>query len=380
MKHAATIFIVGLAGILCACSTRTPTAEAANSSGPQTVDVVAVSAQPLNQSVRLPGELQPYESVAIFPKVSGFIDWIGVDRGSRVRKGQEIVRLAAPELVSQRAEAQSKVQSAQSQLAAAEARLASDQGTYEKLQAASKTPGVVAGNDLLVAQKAAEADQSQVKALAGSVAAARQASNAISQTEQYLHITAPFDGVVTERSVHPGALVGPNQSTPIIRIETLDHLRLVVPVPENYLAAVPENASVNFTVPAFPNETFSGKIARVSHAVEEKTRTMPVELDVKNTSGKLTPGSFSQVDWPVHSSKPSLLVPNSAIANNLERTFVVRVRGGKAEWVDVRTGNSRGDLTEVFGDLHPGDQVVKRGTDELASGTPVSVQQKTSTQ
>ncbi len=378
MRNQHTIVLSAVALALCtSCSSRNSTVAAANSSGPQTVEVVEVIAQPLKESLRLPGELQPYETVAVFPKVNGFVDWIGVDRGSRVKKGEEIVRLVAPELVSQRSEAQSRAESAQSQLLAAEAKLASDQGTYEKLLAASKTPGVVAGNDLLVAQKAVEADQSQVKAFAGTAEAAKQALRAVSETEQYLHITAPFNGVITERNMHPGALVGPNQSTPIVRIETLDHLRLVVPVPEGYLATVPEGATVNFTVPAFPNQSFSGKVARISHAVDEKTRTMPVELDVKNASGKLTPGSFSQVIWPVHRSRPSLLVPNSAIANNLERTFVVRVRDGKADWVDVKTGASSGDLTEVFGDLHPGDQVAKRGTDELAPGTPVKVERST---
>jgi RND family efflux transporter MFP subunit len=328
----------------------------------------------LDLTINLPGELQPYEAVAIYPKVVGFVQWIGVDRGSRVRAGQLIVRLVAPELVSRRAEAQSKAESAQSQLAAGQAKLAGDESTYAKLQAAAKTPGVVAGNDLLLAQKAAEADQAQVRGLSGNVEAARQALRAVSETEQYLRITAPFDGMITERNIHPGALVGPNQSVPMLRVETLQRLRLIVPVPETYIAAVPQGSKVEFTVPAFPRQIFRGRIARISHAVDLKTRTMPVELDVANRSGKLTPGSFSEVMWPVRRPGPSLLVPTSAIGTNLERTFVVLVRNGKTEWVDVKPGASSGNNTEVFGDLHADDQVVVRGSDELAPGMAVKAQ------
>ena len=371
-------FIVGMTclAVLVACNSSQPsTASAASQSGPPTVEVTAVLAKRLDLTINLPGELRPYEAVAIYPKVVGFVQWIGVDRGSHVRAGQIIARLVAPELVSQRAEAQSKAESAQSQLAAGQAKLAGDQSTYAKLQAAAKTPGVVAGNDLLLAQKAVEADQAQVKALSDNVEAARQALRAVSETEQYLRITAPFEGVITERNIHPGALVGPNQSVPMLRVETLQHLRLIVPVPETYIAAVPEGSEVKFTVPAFPRQKFKGRIARISHAVDAKTRTMPVELDVNNPGGTLTPGSFSEVMWPVRRPGASLLVPSSAIGTNLERTFVVRVRNGKTEWVDVKPGATSGTNTEIFGDLQPGDQVAVRGTDELAPGMQVNAQQ-----
>lgn len=364
--------MICLAALVACNSSQPSTASAASQAGPPTVEVTAVLAKRLDLTINLPGELQPYEAVAIYPKVVGFVQWIGVDRGSHVRSGQIIARLVAPELVSQRAEAQSKADSARSQLAAGQAKLAGDESTYAKLQAAAKTPGVVAGNDLLLAQEAVEADQAQVKALSDNVEAARQALRALSETEQYLRITAPFEGVITERNIHPGALVGPNQSVPMLRVETLEHLRLIVPVPETYIASVPEGSKVEFTVPAFPRQKFKGRIARISHAVDAKTRTMPVELDVNNRGGKLTPGSFSEVMWPVGRPGTSLLVPASAIGTNLERTFVVRVRNGKAEWVDVKPGTSSGTNTEVFGDLEPGDQVAVRGTDELAPGMQVN--------
>src|SRR5579862_1399426 len=147
------------AGFAVACNSDSGVAQ--NSSAPTSsatveVDVVKVTTQKLDSVQNLPGELLPYEEVAIYPKVTGYVKSIAVDRGSHVKKDELLAQLEAPELISQRAEAESKLQSAQSQLAAAQAKLASDQGTYDRLAAAAKTPGVVAGNDLQIAAKAAD--------------------------------------------------------------------------------------------------------------------------------------------------------------------------------------------------------------------------------
>ncbi len=318
--------------------------------------------------VRLPGELQPYEEVAVFPKVTGFVDAITVDRGSRVKTGQLMIRLVAPEIAAQHAEAQSKLQGAEAQRIEAEAKLASDESTYQRLKTASATPGVVAGNDLEVAQKAAEAE---------SVEAARAALKSVSEIEGYLQVRAPFDGVVTERNVHPGTLVGPasggsGAAVPLVRVEQTARLRLVVPVPEKYVAGLAAGAKVEFDVPAFPNETFSGTVARIAHSIEAKTRTMPVELDVNNSRGRLASGMFPEVLWPVRRSDATLFVPVSCVARTTEATFVVRVRNGKTEWVNVQTGELDGKLVEIFGDVRVGDEVVLRATDELRPGTNVT--------
>lgn len=342
------------------------------------VEVVKVASHKLSISARLPGELQPYEVVAVYPKVTAFVDSISVDRGSIVKSGQLMARLVAPELAAQRAEAQSKLQSAEAQRVEAEAKLASDQGTYERLKTASTTPGVVAGNDLEVAQKAVEADRARLDATRESAQAAKSALNSITEIEGYLQVRAPFDGVVTERNVHPGALVGPasgtGAQTPMVRVEQANRLRLVVPVPEKYVAGMVNGAKVEFTVPAFPNQIFSGTVSRIAHAVDVKTRTMPVELDVNNGNRRLSPGMFPEVLWPVRRSEPTLFVPTSSVARTTEATFVVRIRNGAAEWVNVNTGEVEGKLIEVFGDVHEGDEVAVRGTDELRPGTRVNAQ------
>ena len=343
---------------------------------PPEVEVIRVVAQKLNTTVKLPGQLTAYEVVDVYPKVTGFVKWIKVDRGSRVKAGEQIAQLEAPELLAQRAQAQAQLQSSESQLSAAQAKLAADQATYQRMEAAAKTPGVVAANDLEVAQKAAQAGEANVAALQKTAKAAQEALRAISQLEAYLNITAPFDGQVTNRYVHPGALVGsgggPGAMTPIVQIQTLTRHRLVVPVPEYDAAGIPEGTEVSFTVPSFPGRTFYAPIARISGAVDVKTRTMPVELDVRDAKAELSPGVFCDVAWPLRRAYPTLFVPATAVGSDLERAFVIRVRNNRAEWVDVKTGATSGNLVEVFGDLHEGDQVALRGTDELRPDTLVS--------
>lgn len=340
------------------------------------LDVVRVVPARLDIAVRLPGELQPYEAVAVFPKVTGFVERIDVDRGSIVRSGEVVARLVAPEIEAQRAEAASKLQSAVAQEAEARAKQAADEGTFQKLRAASTTPGVVAGNDLEVAEKAAEADRARSESAGQGAAAARAALRSISEVERYLVVRAPIDGVVTERNVHPGALVGPasgpGAAAPIVRIEATSRLRLVVPVPERYVGGVEPGAKVTFTVPAYPGEVFSGTLTRVSRSVDVRTRTMPVEADVDNDAGRLAPGMFPEAMWPVRRAGTTLFVPASAVVKTTERVFVVRVRDGRAEWVDVLTGESDGDRVEVFGELSPQDEVAARGSDEVRPGDAVA--------
>jgi membrane fusion protein, multidrug efflux system len=336
------------------------------------VETAKVVSQPLNKTVTIPGDLTAYQSVNLSARVSGFVESIAVDRGTWVKRGQGLARISAPELRAQRAEAEAKVQAVRAQEAEAEAKTVAAQSTYDRLKAASATPGVVAGHDLEIAERGLEAARAHVNALKGSGAAATAAVKAVAEMETYLQLVAPFDGVITERAVHPGSLVGPSTGS-LLRIEQVSRLRLTVPVPESYVGTINRGAPVSFRVTAFPDQMFEGVIARPAHSLDLKTRSMLVELDVNNPKQVLAPGMFAEVQWPVSRSQSSLFVPRTAVVRTSERQFVVRVRGGVAEWVDVRRGELNGDVIEVFGDLRAGDDVIRRGNDEIRPGTKVTV-------
>jgi RND family efflux transporter MFP subunit len=350
--------------------------------------------------------LLAYRDVAIYPKISGFVQWIGVDRGSPVRAGQTLVTLAAPEISAQRAggheealaasderkEAQAELESVNEQQHEAEANLKADRDTYDRLKGASSYPGIIPKNDLEIAEQRAVADEAKVrfyekkrKALEARIQGAAnkersavQSARSKADIESYLRLTAPFDGLVTERNVHEGSFVsapGDAKVQPLLRVQQRSLLRLVVPVPEAEVGSIAPGASVQFKVPAFAGESFVGVIRRVGGSLDLNTRTMPIELDVANPSGKLAPGMYAQVGWPVRPEHASLLVPKSAVVKTTERTFVIKVKDGVTEWIDVKVGSGIGDLVEVFGDLANGDLVVVRGTDELRARKKVGIKE-----
>jgi len=367
-------------------------------------EMAAVVSKPVSRTIILPGEIQPFLNVALRSRVAGYVDRILVDRGSAVKEGELMVQLSAPEMKAQIAEYESKVQVAEgdrlqaeaklasfgSTLTSLEATLAATQATYDRLKAASQTPGAISGNELDIALRSVEAQRASVEAQRGNIqaqrassegirnakAAAEAALRAVKEMEAYLRVTAPFNGVVTERIVHPGALVSPASEMPLLVLQQISHLRVTVAVPEENVGAIAKGATVPFQVPAYPERNYSGTVARRAQSLDSKTRTMAVELDVMNPDQSLAPGMYATVKWPVRSAKPALYVPKTSVVTTTERTFVIRAKDGKAEWVNVKKGAADGDLMEVIGPLQAGDKIVTRANDELREGTPLQSQSK----
>lgn len=342
----------------------------------QTRELAPVVSKLVSRMVELPGEFLPFLTVSLHAKVPAYVDRVLVDRGSMVKQGDLLAELSAPEMTAQIAEAESKVLAAEADRLQAEAQLAAAQSTYEGLKKAAETPGAIAGNELTQAEKQVDAARAVLNSRQQAGKAAEAAGRSLKDLQAYLKISAPFEGVVTDRMVHPGTLVGPGNDVALLVIQQVSHLRLVVPVPEENVSGIMNGASVPFQVPAWPERAYSGVIARISHSVDQKTRTMAVELDVMNRDGSLAPGMYPTVKWPVRRSRPVLFVPKTSVVTTTERTFVIRDRSGQAEWVDVKKGVAEGDLVEVIGNLKHGDMLLRRATDEVGEGTPIQVAPK----
>ena len=341
------------------------------SSNAQSIKLAKVISKPVVRTTELPGEFFPFFSVELHAKVAGYVDKVLVDRASAVKEGQLLLQLSAPEMEARVAQAEAQVTAAQSEQAQAIAQLSAIESNYEKLQDAAKTPGAVAENDLIQAKQQQDAAQALVQSRQRTVESLK--SNLRSQRDlvAYLRVTAPFDGVITKRYVHPGALVGPGSDVALLQLDQVSRLRLAVAVPEAEVGSIAKGLTVHFKVPAHPDRTFSGVIARPAGALDMKTRTMPVELDVRNAEGLLAPGMYPSVLWPIQRSKPSLLVPATSVVTTTERVFVIRDEDGRAKWVDVREGPTVGNLVEVDGRLKAGDEVVERATDEIREGVQI---------
>jgi multidrug efflux pump subunit AcrA (membrane-fusion protein) len=360
--------------------------------------VVPVKKENLNIVNELPGELLAFRDVAIHAKVEGYISWIGVDRGSSVKVGQEMIKISCPELDEKLREAEAKLAIAEStwresqsryqaeleHQSEAKAQYEADELTASRLFETNKTPGAVAQNDVDQAQKKAEADKSRIQAVAANVKAmdslvlsqknniqaSRNLLQSIRSMQSYLTIRAPFDGTITERNVHEGSIVAVESSKtaePLVRIQQRNRLRLVVAVPEADVSGITKGRELTFSVPAFPGRKFKGAIARPGYALDHSTRTMPVELEVDNLKGELEPGMYTKVDWKQSRSKESLFVPVSSVGTDLKGSYVIRVRNNATKRIVVNTGFPMGNLIEIDGTVAAGDTVMLRADDRADS-------------
>ncbi len=373
------------------------------------VPTVKVESRVLSRDLLLPGEILPYQDVPLYPKIPGFIKWIGVDRGYWVKKGQVLAQLIAPEVEAQRHECEAKMLQARAQISEAQQKLSSaralvteskahyksNQDTYSRLKKAAEVPGVISGNELedwaqksegdLAAVQSREeivhAAESQLSAAKDAEKAAAKALDHIKELLAYLTITAPYDGMITERNMHVGSFAYPPHGQagypPMLRIKQLSLLRIVIPVPEYAIDAVDIGTNITFKVSAYPDRTFVGKVARIAHSLDVKTRTEPVELNYWNTDKTVDPGMFPQITWPMKRSYQTNFVPSTAIKESLETPFVVKIKDGIAHRIEVRRGQTMGDFVEIFGDVQAGDLVAEHGTENLAEGMEVKAEPST---
>jgi RND family efflux transporter MFP subunit len=348
------------------------TGVAAQSQAPAHVEMVKVESHSASRTIPLTSELQPYLQTDIEARVPGYVVKVLVDRGSLVHRGQLLVQLSAPEMSAQTNAMDSALHQAEAEVAQAQAQAAAAASTYARLQQAARTPGAVAGNELEQAEKQKDAAASLVESRQAAVRSAKSKLQATKDMESYLNVTAPFDGTITDRFVHPGMMVDAGGHTPLLKLQQITHLRLVVPVPESYVGSIAQGKSVTFHVPARPGKSYSGKIARVPNALDPQNRTMMVELDVFNTDKTLAPGMYPTVDWPVGSNDNALYVPTTSVVTTTARTFVITVVNGRAHWVNVRKGPAAGEQVAIRGDVSEGQAVVKRATDEIREGSAIN--------
>ena len=340
------------------------------SQSPAHVEMAKVESHSSARTVPLTAELAPFLQTDIEARSPGYVEKVLVDRGSPVHKGQLLVQLSAPEINSQTSASEANLHQAEAEVAQAEAQAAAAKSTAAKLQEAAKTPGAVAGNELLQAEKQRDAAQALVDSRKAGVRTAKEHLQASQAMESYLRVTAPFDGMITDRFVNPGMLINGGH-TPMLKLQQVAHLRLIVPVPETYTGSVMKGMSAVFHVPARPGRSYTAKVARIPNALDQQSRAMMVELDVFNKDGSLAPGMYPTVDWPVSAGESLLYVPATSVVTTTERTFVIASVNGRAHWIDVRKGPTAGENVSVRGQLSTGQTVVKRATDEIREGTPL---------
>jgi len=323
------------------------------------VKLITLKPEPVATKLSLTGEIISLDKADIFARTPGYVKEVKVDIGSRVTKGQVLCQLEAPELNANQAQSQSNSMAALS-------KFRSSKNVYLRLLKASKMPGAISANELEVAADQMKTDSAAYQAF-------RSATEATKTMEEYLTIRAPFDGVVTARGIFKGDFVDNTGKKMLFSVEDNSRLRIDVPVPEAFNTTVLKDNAATFTVSANPGQVFKAKLARKSDAIDPQTRSETWELMFDNAGGTLKPGMFAQVILPVSRKQDGFLVPYKAVVTTQERKFVIRVVNGKAYWVDVKTGFTNTDKTEISGELKTGDQLVSVANEEIRDSSAVKV-------
>jgi membrane fusion protein, multidrug efflux system len=302
--------------------------------------------------IKLPAQLSAYQEVSIFPKVNGYVKKVYVDIGSDVHTGQLLMLLEAPESGQATVQAKEKYEEAR-------AGYSIDKENYVRLLEASATAGAVSPLDLSSARSKMEADSA--------LSNAEKTNWQMQQTMQdYLQVKAPFNGIITERNVFPGALVNAESKTkPMLELKEISRLRLQVDIPESVAGSFKVKDTISFFTSAFPGKRMTGKISRQSMNINAQYRSERMEVDIENKNKILQPGMYADVILYSSGSNNALSVPRSSLVISTEGKYVIAVRNGKNIKVDVFTRNETKERIEIFGQIQAGEKVIERANDEI---------------
>ena len=339
--------------LLTACSSNKEEKKEEAKAAPTNYALATVQKGGVATTIKLPAQLVAYQEVSIFPKVNGYVKNVLVDIGSKVSQGSLLMTLEAPELEQAALQAKEKY-------ARSKADFSIDKERYLRLMEASKTAGAISPLDISTIKAKMDADSALCNA--------EKANWQMQQTMlSYLKVTAPFTGVITERNVHPGALVSASikDNKPMLELKQVAHLRLQVDIPESVAANLKNKDTVSFYVSAFPGKKMVGFINRKSDNINAQYRSERMEIDVMNKDGVLSPGMFANVVLNSNGNTNAMFVPKSAVVTSTERKYVLTMKDGKIKKVDVSTGNTTAASIEIFGALQVGDTVIANANDEI---------------
>jgi RND family efflux transporter MFP subunit len=316
------------------------------------------------QEIILPGNVQPFSSSPIYSRTNGYLRKWYVDIGTRVKQGQLLAVIDAPEVDQQVEQSISNLNTAKANLSLAEITKTRYQGLLTKhavsQQDVDNAVGTYDANAAIV-----EADQANVRQLQA--------------LQSFEKIYAPFDGVVTARNTDIGDLVNSGSAggvkTDLFHIAQPGVLRVYVNVPEEYSQGIKDGMTADITLAEFPGRKFQGKLVRTANAINMTTRTLLIEVDVDNPTGTLLTGSYAEVHLAIPTHQSTFVIPVNTLIFRSEGLRVAVVKDGKVALAAVTPGHDFGNTIEIVSGLNEGDQVIVNPPDSLVSGQEVRIVQ-----
>ena len=330
------------------------------------VSVVSPKQTAPAEEIILPGNVQPFITSPIYARTSGYLRKWNVDIGAHVKKGQLLAVIETPEVDQQLQQSLSNLNTAKANLALAE----TTKNRYEGMirsnavsqQDVDNAVGTYNANKAIV-----EANQANVKQLQA--------------LQSFEKIYAPFDGVVTARNTDIGDLINSGSAggvkTDLFHISQPGTLRVYVNVPEEYSQGVKVGMTADLTLGEFPGRKFQGKLVRTAEAINMTTRTLLIEIEMKNPAGELLTGSYAEVHLKVPPQASTLLLPVNTLIFRSEGLRVGIVKDGKAVLSAITPGRDSGNQIEIVSGLKADDQVIINPPDSITSGQQVQIVQAT---
>jgi RND family efflux transporter MFP subunit len=307
----------------------------------------------------LPGNVTAYTDSPIYARTAGYLTRWYFDMGARVRKGALLAEIATPEVDQQLAQAQNDLVTAQAN------------ANNARLQA-ERYSGLVASN--AVSRQDTDTFVNQAASTASQVKSAQANVERLRQLQSFEKVYAPFDGVITARTIDTGQLIDPGAGKELFRLQAIGTLRVYANLPQAYSGNVKVGAKIDLSFAEHAGKLYQGTLVRTSDAIDPVSRTLLVEIDVNNSAGELLPGSLAEVHFKAPVSAATSIVPAAALIFRKEGMRVgTVVNGNLAHLVPVVIGEDDGASVQIVSGLGSNDQVIQDPPDSLIEGEKVQV-------
>jgi len=345
---------------------------AAKAAAPLVVMTAVAHRSPADAERGLPGNCLPMLETSLYARTNGYIQERLVDIGDRVKAGQLMAVISAPDVDDQLAQSKADLQQAEANLNLNKANAELARTTLGR----DKAAGLIAvpAQQLDQDQAAYDTAQASVKAAEASILVYKATVQRYADLVSFQEIKAPFHGVVTVRNYDKGALILADSTAalPMFHVAQIDVVRVFVNVPQIFASGVRPGQTAVVYRREHPGRKFSGKVTRTASALDPNTRTMLTEVDVPNPDAALLPGMYLQVDFNFPRQEPSLMIPSAAVTIRADGAWVGVLDSQNAvHYQKVQLGRDFGTDIEVLDGLSDGVTVIVRPGDELPDGTVV---------
>jgi RND family efflux transporter MFP subunit len=338
------------------------------------VRTAAIRASDAFRSATWPGTTEAFEQANLYARASGYIAKRTVDIGSRVKAGDLLVEIAAPEIDHQIAQAEGTLTQLRASLQQSQANRDLAQVTWDrdsKLVQKGWFTEQQGDNDRLTLK----ARDAAVAVASANIVAQEAQLRVLNQQKSYLGVVAPFDGVITQRNIDVGSLVQADAAsgTFLFQLMHSDVIRIQLYVPQDDAFGVTPGTAAVARVPEMPGREFPGKVTRIADALQPGSRTLLTEIDVPNPDHALSPGLYCVVELKIPRKAPSLIVPSEAIIFNREGLSVAVVEDGVAHIRKINLVRDLGTSVEVNAGVNNGDQVILSPQVDMTDGRKVAI-------